>query len=60
MTRDTRDTRVLKQIWWCARCQQLYRTPLPATEVRCKKGHRMKYLESEAEIAREKAQEGAK
>jgi hypothetical protein len=47
-----------EQIWWCARCCQVYRTPLPATQVICKQGHRMKRLESEAEIDIEKAKEG--
>jgi hypothetical protein len=49
-----------EQIWWCARCQKLYRTPLPASSVTDKRGHRMKQLKSEAEIVLEKAQEGVK
>jgi hypothetical protein len=46
------------RIWWCSRCQKVYRTPIPAMQVTCKYGHRMKHLESEEEIVIEKAKEG--
>lgn len=49
-----------QQTWVCIPCDEVYRTPLPASEVRCKKGHKMKLIQSEADMAREKAQEGAK
>lgn len=49
-----------QQIWWCAQCQERYRSELPVAAVTCKRGHRMKQVESEAEIARENAREGVK
>lgn len=49
-----------QQTWVCVPCNATYRTPLPASEVRCKKGHKMKMVRSEADIAREKAKEGVK
>jgi hypothetical protein len=51
---------VKQQTWVCVRCDEVYRTPLPASEVRCKKNHRMVIVQSEADLAREKAREGVK
>jgi hypothetical protein len=50
--------RDMGRIWLCGRCQIVYRSALPASEVRCSKGHRMKMVASEDEIEIEKAKEG--
>jgi hypothetical protein len=49
-----------EETWWCVTCQQTYSTPLPASEVRCKKGHRMQKATTKEEIAMMKAREGVK
>jgi hypothetical protein len=48
----------MKQTWVCVRCDETYQAPLPVSEVRCKKGHRMVHVQSKVDLAQEKAREG--
>lgn len=43
--------------WWCLKCNT-HQVCLPCSEVRCGKGHKMKKLNTERELALARACEG--
>lgn len=51
---------VNEERWWCRYCNTIYLSPMPLTSVTCGKGHRMKKIANDTELAQSRVAEGMK